>query len=1783
MKSKKSKSIRRVLSAMLIFAMMFSVMMPASYADETGSAETNIQEQTESLDKIVDNEQTATDSAIETESSESDGKEQTDSAAATADDNEISSNDKETTTDSAIKPAATETQIKLLETTAEETEPSTETAVYWTDNLTEKPDGFTVGDEGNVSISSAEGLAWLAVLVLGLNGQEIDDFEGKNVTLTEDVDLSGKLWTPIGRYEIKTIAPPFPPVYQDNSTPFKGNFDGNNRTISGLKLADLPTEYTYYGLFSLVRDGSIKNLYLKDVDLEIEKKSGTNRYAAALVGAMESSIVESCNVRGNLKAPKISGIANILDKESNILKCSFKGNLSADHSAYGITDQCGDTIDQCYVSATISGETSYGICGLVSKGTVSNCYTEGSLDSTENNIGGICGELKSEGTIENCYSTMTVKGKNHVGGIAGTVASGTNIRGCVALNDTVTAEDGTYVGRIVADKSTFVTGELKKNFAYTGMKVYSKDDDGEDTLYLMGLLDTECMASDKQGEDIAANDLAEDWPVKDWDESVWNFEKGKLPTLKNLSDKITQIGNIPNYISADSEKDWELTAFDKVILETPEVTIGTQANYVADLLPKKLFATKDGTTAVSIPDVTWKSDEYNGNKVGEYTFTAVLPLGYKANTDLPTIKVNVVLKYTVNFDTNGADEIEDLAADNNSTINKPSDPIREGFNFEGWYKDEECSVPWDFENDKVTSTITLYAKWSIVGTPDYIASESGNQTSEVSEMGFTNASVVKISSAVGYTTYAVVVSQKINFYIPKGEYVITDSGETVSSLADKGYKIDQLTGFGQTPQELRYKGSNRGTEEEPLTIMSRFFTEDALNLAEEPKSVSLTFRLLSLIAGYDTEGVTNNHTPYYMVVEDRNESTGKLEASFTIDGSRLKPCYHAGWFRSPRTYGILLNPSDTLIKGYLDTPSDILNTTYHTLYVSDTYPERYEAALETLKAVRDDGNKVLMMHTQTRDFPGPVTFKLDVSKYFNNGDTVNVNYLLGAGNVNLYHGLSPKPTDEYMMALESTYIKNNTSAEVKDGYITFDLKNGGYFELVKAENDTPRTKYAVEFITNSDKDGEIYPSTIYPQILDSETGYIVTKPDDPTEEGNTFDGWYTDEERTEAFDFDTPITDDVILYAKWSNGGGSSEDDPSGGGSDKPIEGTYTVEFITGKTESGYDSAKIPSQTVKEGERATDPAEDTNICPFGFYDRGDGYLVLDWYTDEDLKNKFRFSDPITKSTKLYPEYQRYILKDDGKTDGGSGSESNPYKVKLGDTKQSKIAWKFFNKLASGAFKGYYKVYVEKNNDGDELFSWTFNSNDFNSCDVAQPYYIYIDTEKDGDTIELEFVNRTAIEGKVKISVDISSYIEKGEVEIEYKSGSCDGKVVHSNVESGDWVQSHHKPKSYFTNTTATVEDGYLTFDITHGGTYIIKSDQLKDDENSTASNDSKTLKKEIIKAGEKIDTDKIKKILDEGKALLIESDNGTVLFDTKALKVLKEKNKGDIEINIDLVKSENLSEKQKKLVGDKVSDRPIYSLTVKTGNENITNFGEGEVTVTLPYELKDKEQTLGVVIWYINDSGEIVDMPCDYDIKNKEATFTTNHFSYYAVGYDKSLEWNNPFTDVKETDWFFKAVANINRKGLMSGVSKTQFKPNDNTTRAMLVTILYRMENSPDIDNNAAFKDISNSSWYADSVSWAVKNNIVNGYSQRTFAPNDPITREQLVSVLYRYKKMKNADMSANGNTKDFKDASLISSWASDSIKWALGAEVLTGKGNGNLDPKGNATRAEVAALIERI
>ena len=173
-----------------------------------------------------------------------------------------------------------------------------------------------------------------------------------------------------------------------------------------------------------------------------------------------------------------------------------------------------------------------------------------------------------------------------------------------------------------------------------------------------------------------------------------------------------------------------------------------------------------------------------------------------------------------------------------------------------------------------------------------------------------------------------------------------------------------------------------------------------------------------------------------------------------------------------------------------------------------------------------------------------------------------------------------------------------------------------------------------------------------------------------------------------------------------------------------------------------------------------------------------------------------------------------------------------------------------------------------------------------------------------------------------------------------------------------------------------------------------------------------------------------------------------------------------------------------------------------------------------------------------------------------------------------------PFTDVAEGDWFYESVRYVSGGGLMNGTSGDRFSPSLDTSRGMLATILWRQAGAPETRGTTPFQDVAPGAYYAEAVAWGVERGILQGYDNGCFGPDDPITREQLAALLYRFARVQGLDAAAVGDLSGFADQP--SEWAAEAVRWAVGAKILSGRDGGVLDPRGRASRAETAAMLTR-
>ena len=316
---------------------------------------------------------------------------------------------------------------------------------------------------------------------------------------------------------------------------------------------------------------------------------------------------------------------------------------------------------------------------------------------------------------------------------------------------------------------------------------------------------------------------------------------------------------------------------------------------------------------------------------------------------------------------------------------------------------------------------------------------------------------------------------------------------------------------------------------------------------------------------------------------------------------------------------------------------------------------------------------------------------------------------------------------------------------------------------------------------------------------------------------------------------------------------------------------------------------------------------------------------------------------------------------------------------------------------------------------------------------------------------------------------------------------------------------------------------------------------------------------------------------------------GTVSFDADAVAAIAEQTDGkDLTLNLDSVQVTELTNSQQEAVSD-LEVEVVLDAYMTSNGQRISDFNGGSATVKIPYTLKDGQTAQGLVVWYVATDGTRSQVPATYDGKN--IVFTVPHFSNYVIAYDAKKAAACPkdstcpmaaFSDLDPTLWYHDGIHFCLENGMMNGVGNGKFDPTGTTSRAMIVTILYRLEGEPAVTGENPFTDVADGQWYTNAVIWAAENDIVGGYGNGKFGPNDPITREQLATILYRYAQSKGQGFTGAWMfLLDYPDASEISSWADEAMHWCVMNEIINGK-DGKLVPGGDASRSEAATMLMR-
>lgn len=306
---------------------------------------------------------------------------------------------------------------------------------------------------------------------------------------------------------------------------------------------------------------------------------------------------------------------------------------------------------------------------------------------------------------------------------------------------------------------------------------------------------------------------------------------------------------------------------------------------------------------------------------------------------------------------------------------------------------------------------------------------------------------------------------------------------------------------------------------------------------------------------------------------------------------------------------------------------------------------------------------------------------------------------------------------------------------------------------------------------------------------------------------------------------------------------------------------------------------------------------------------------------------------------------------------------------------------------------------------------------------------------------------------------------------------------------------------------------------------------------------------------------------DNDNSLTLDLRYGEVTLSPDALSAVADQAGSTVTLTVAPVDTDELNSRQQAAVGD----APVFDLTIRSGSTVISDFDGGLVTVSIPYELPSNQDPAGVVVWFMDDDGNIT--PCEtmYDTRTETVIFTTRHFSKYVIGYEEPTV----FTDVSEDAYYADAVLWAVANGVTYGTSATTFSPDMAVSRAQMVTFLWRAHGSPEATGANPFTDVSTSDYYYDAVLWAVANGVTTGTGATTFSPDAPVTRAQAVTFQWRAADSPVVSGSSFGDVAA--DAYYV-----NAVTWAVANGITNGTGGNTFSPDVVVSRAQAVTFLYR-
>ena len=730
-----------------------------------------------------------------------------------------------------------------------------------------------------------------------------------------------------------------------------------------------------------------------------------------------------------------------------------------------------------------------------------------------------------------------------------------------------------------------------------------------------------------------------------------------------------------------------------------------------------------------------------------------------------------------------------------------------------------------------------------------------------------------------------------------------------------------------------------------------------------------------------------------------------------------------------------------------------------------------------------------------------------------------------------------------------------------------------------------KASYTVNFNTNGGSE------------VDTQTvvhGEKVVKPADPKLNGFTFGGWYTDEDCTDEnkYDFETPVTANFTLYAKWegtfygiriTDKDGNAVYVTSENAND--VLGDGTVSYVPGYLEEGKDIADFTAEDLDKMLRG-ETVEGIRLPKLTLNGASFKQLAVGNWGDDLMTQQLNLHlqlELVGDSSIAYDEtylaegavYSKNVwalyITGNGKlnvtapAENGWGlfgdwglyrQESSTVTIQAGECGIGYDTWSSFSLMFHGG-----KLTIEAGTDPEISYSGVINSWERISFDISESTTFLL-----GDSAE-NCISLTAPYTIDSVRQELTDAYDEGKLTHDpfYLSLTANYTVTF-DTNGGSKVNSQTVPYGETAEAPAIpAKTGY-----TFAGWYL---------EGEKFNFSTPVTKDMTLTAKWTANQYTITFDTDGGSAVApITQDYGTAITAPEAPTKTGYTFAGWNPVLPAAMPAENLT-----ITAQWSPD--IYAITYNldggtaSGNPDFYTVESGAITLNAP------EKACYVFTgWSGTDlTGEdnlTVTIPAG-SIGDRRYTAHWEFDPTIIAALNPTP--NVDFLDVSRVDWFYYDVRYVCENGLMNGTSRNRFSPYGTATRGMLVTILYRMENEPRCFGSAAFSDVKPGAYYEKAVVWASQNNIVSGYTDGTFRPDAPVTREQLASILYRYTLYRGQDVSAGETTSltGYGDAQAVSSYALPAMRWACGTGILQGA-NGKLNPSGLATRAQLAAMLHR-